>query len=73
MKLMTEIADIGEAEILIRCNERTDKIKSIESMLEAFIQQGEDMVLSIGDTEYYISKKEILFLKRRKARLPLIH
>lgn len=69
MKLKTEISDVGEAEIIIRCNERTDRIKNIESMLEAFIQQGEDMVLMLGDTEYYISKKEILFFETEEGKV----
>lgn len=69
MKLKTEISDIGETEIIIRCNERTEKIKRIEAMLESVIQQGDDMVLTLGETEYYVSKKEILFFETEDGKV----
>ena len=69
MKLKTEITNVEDTEIIIRCAQRTDKIKQLESMLEAWLQQSSELVLTLDDTEYYVSKKDILFFETENGKV----
>lgn len=63
MKIRIEIAEDESEEIVIRCRERTDEIKRIESVVENLLRGGSELVLSIGSREYYVPKSEILFFE----------
>ena len=69
MKLKTEITNVEDTEIIIRCAHRTEKIKQLESMLEAWLQQSSELVLTLDDTEYYVSKKDILFFETENGKV----
>ncbi len=63
MKLHTEISADGQDEIIIRCKERNDNIKLIEKLIANIIGGESEIKLHIGDTEYYVQKKRILFFE----------
>lgn len=63
MKIRIEIAEDESEEIVIRCRERTDEIKRIESVVEHLIKGGSELALTIGSREYYVPKSEILFFE----------
>ncbi|MGM9647101.1 MAG: LytTR family DNA-binding domain-containing protein [Eubacteriales bacterium] len=63
MKIRIEIAEDAPEEIVIRCRERTDEVKRIESLVENLLRGGSELVLSIGSREYYVQKSEILFFE----------
>jgi DNA-binding LytR/AlgR family response regulator len=63
MKIRIEIADDESEEIVIRCRERTDEVRLIESVVENLLKGGSELALTIGNREYYIPKSEILFFE----------
>ena len=69
MKLKTEICDVDETEIIIRCSGRTEKIKNLEMMLESWLLQSSELVLTLDDTEYYVPKKDILFFETENGKV----
>ncbi len=69
MKLKTEISDIAEPEIIIKCAQRTPKIRQIEELLESMLQPASEMALTLGETEYYIPKKDILFFETNDGKI----
>lgn len=63
MKIRIEIAEDAPEEIIIRCRERTEEVKLIESVVENLIRGGSELALTIGSREYYVEKSEILFFE----------
>lgn len=63
MKLRIEISQDSPEEIVIRCHERTEEVKLIESVVENILRGGSELALFIGNREYYIPKSEILFFE----------
>ena len=64
MKLRVEISPEAEEEaVIIRCRARSEEICQLERILEELIRAGSDMVLSLGDTEYYVPIGELLFFE----------
>ena len=63
MKIRTEISKDGQEEIIIRCPQRTDKIKSIETALERLILSHQEMLMYLSGTEYYVPTDDILFFE----------
>lgn len=63
MKIRIEISDSQDEEVIIRCKERTEKIRLLEQTIENVVRSDNLLVLYIGNTEYYISKKDILFFE----------
>ena len=61
MKLRTVICDIGEDEIVISCRERDDKIVFLEDLIKNAIGHNDSLLLSSGETQYFIPIKEIIF------------
>ena len=68
MKLRMEYTD-GEEEIIIRCRERSDRINTIETVIENVLKSGNDLMLTIGNTEYYLPWKEILFFETANGKV----
>ena len=63
MKLRIDIVPANEEEeIIIRTHEKSDKIRLIERALSGSLDSAE-MILTLGDTEYYVPKDEILFFE----------
>ena len=69
MKLKTEIANQFEEEIIIRCKERTDKIKRIERVIENLIREDGEIVLKDINGEYFIPYKKILFFEMQNGKI----
>ena len=63
LKLITEVCDIREDEIIIRCKSRTEGIKYIEAMLENLLYSDAKLSLYHGDTEYFILANEVLYFE----------
>ncbi len=63
MKIRIEIAEDAPEEIIIRCRERTDQVKLIESVVENILRGGSELSLTIGNREYYVEKGDILFFE----------
>ncbi len=60
MKLRTVIHD-GDEEIVISCRERSEKVIFIEDLIKNAIGQGDTLLLTSGDLQYFIPIKEIIF------------
>ncbi len=70
MKIKLEISpDFQEEEIVIRCKENSDKIKKIESALENLINEKTEIVLYVGETEYFVPFKKILFFEMQGGKV----
>lgn len=71
VKVMTEISDCFEEEIIIRCKERTEYIASIENLLKRLvgIAGKREMVLYSSGVEYYIPLCEILYFESNDGKV----
>ncbi len=63
MKIRIEIAEDALEEIVIRCRERTEEVRLIESVVENLIRGGSELALTIDHREYYVEKSQILFFE----------
>lgn len=64
MKFRLEISPLcEEEEILLRCREPNARTRELENILSSLADSPSDMVLHLGDTEYYVPKSEILFFE----------
>ncbi|MBQ7324558.1 MAG: LytTR family transcriptional regulator DNA-binding domain-containing protein [Clostridia bacterium] len=63
MKIRIEISEDAPEEIVIRCKERTEEVKLIESVVENILRGGSELTLTIGSREYYVPKSDILFFE----------
>ncbi len=69
MKIRTEILPDGEEEIVIKCKDRTDRIMALESLIEKAVKSQGDIPLYISNTEYYVSKNDILFFETNDGKV----
>ena len=70
MKFICEISPDNEhEEIVIRCRERSDKVKLLESVIGNILSGDSELVLFIGDTEYYVPKGDILYFETDDGRV----
>ena len=67
MKIRTEIAETEE--VVIRCRERNDKIRSLESAIEEALRGENEIVLTSGGTDYFIPKISILFFESSEGKV----
>ncbi|MBQ7335416.1 MAG: LytTR family transcriptional regulator DNA-binding domain-containing protein [Clostridia bacterium] len=67
MKIRTELCDTEE--IVIRCRERTEKIRTLESEIELLLRGDNEMALTVGGTEYFVRKTSILFFDSCNGRV----
>jgi DNA-binding LytR/AlgR family response regulator len=69
MKLYTEVSQHLEEQIVIRCKERTDRIRLIESVIENMLSANAEITLTDGETEYFIRKNEILYFETEEGKV----
>ena len=69
MKIRIEICDGGEEEIIVRCHSRDERISRIEDALEGIVKSRRELSLYIGNTEYYVPIKDILFFETDDGRV----
>ncbi len=60
MKLRTILSD-GDEEIVISCRERSERVIFIEDLIKNAIGQGDSLLLTSGNVQYFIPIKEIIF------------
>lgn len=63
MKIRIEIVEDGAEEVIIRCRERTEEVRLLESVVENVLRGGSELALCLGNREYYVEKSEILFFE----------
>lgn len=64
MKIRIEINnEIKENEVVIRCSELSEDVENIKTMLEDVLSHKKGITFYRGDTEYYLSLKEVLFFE----------
>ena len=61
MKIRTEISD--SEEIIIRCRERNEKIRSMEAAIEVALRGENEISLFSDGVEYFVPKINILFFE----------
>ena len=69
MKLRIEISPEESEEIVIRCHERTENVKKLESVIENLINADAECVLYIGETDYFVPYKKILFFEASEGKI----
>ena len=69
MKLYTEVSQHLEEQIVIRCKERTDRIRLLESVIENMLSANAEITLTDGETEYFIRKNEILYFETEEGKV----
>lgn len=64
MKLRIELVDENDQpEIIVRCHARDAKVQLLENALATLLDTDAEMVLTLGDTEYYVPRRDILFFE----------
>lgn len=63
MKLKVEVSPTDKEEIIIRCNNRDERVKRIENAIENLINENAELVLYLNESEFYVQKKKILFFE----------
>lgn len=64
MKVRIEIGpDWEEEEVVIRCAEMNEKIWKVQNLLSDFGSDTKSLVLSKGETEYFVPMEQILFFE----------
>ncbi|MBQ3013814.1 MAG: LytTR family transcriptional regulator DNA-binding domain-containing protein [Clostridia bacterium] len=67
MKIRTEICD--SEEIVIRCRERNERVRALESAIETAVKCGEELALTDGSAEYFVSRSRILFFESSEGKV----
>ncbi len=74
MKLRIELAeDIAaeaafEDEVIIRCRSVSEEVKLLQNLISEAINQGTELSLYIGSSQYYVPRDEILFFETVEGR-----
>ena len=64
MKVRIEVDNkIEENEVVIRCSELSEEIENLKIMFNDILPNKKRIIFYKGDTEYYLSLKEILFFE----------
>lgn len=70
MKYTCEVSQaVKEDEIIIRCREKTDKIRLLENMIESIASGDVELTLYIGDIEYFVPCSDILYFETENGRI----
>lgn len=69
MRIRIETAEHDEEEIVIKCHEYNERIRSLASSLENALRSQDELTLYAEDAEYYIPKHEILFFETFDAKV----
>lgn len=67
MKIRTELSDTEE--IVIRCREKNDRIRSLEAALEETLRGENEISLFVDGTEYFIPKIYVLFFESSHGKV----
>ena len=68
MKLRLEISDQAEEEVIIRCQSLTEEVKLIQDVVSNVIEKDAELLLTMGSSEYYIPRSELLFFETDNGR-----
>lgn len=68
MKLRIEERE-GDEEVVVYCKTRSERIRRIELAVERILSEEGEMVLTLGDTEFYVPKKELLFFETADGKV----
>lgn len=63
MKLRTIVDESAKEEITITCRERNNRITFLEDVIRNAIGRDSELLLTIGNTRYFVPKREILFFE----------
>ena len=69
MRFRTEIREGEGEQVVIICSERNEKIRHLEKVIENALGGDAEMILTLGDTEYFVPKREILFFETSDGKL----
>lgn len=69
LRFRTEIRKGESDEIVIICSERNDRIKHLERVIENALGTDAEMILTLGETEYFVPKRDILFFETADGRV----
>ncbi len=70
MKLRVELIDPSEEqEIIVRAHVEDARVHLLQRALESIMDTDADMALTLGDTEYYVSKRDILFFETQDGKI----
>ena len=67
MKIRTEISDTDE--IVIRCRERSDRIRSMEAAIEECLRGENELSLFADGIEHFVPKISILFFESSNGKV----
>lgn len=67
MKIRTEISD--SEEIIIRCRERSDRIRSLEAAIEEALRGENEISLFSEGVEYFIPKINVLYFESADGKV----
>ncbi len=67
LKIRTEISD--SEEIIIRCRERNDRIRSLESAIESALRGENEISLFDGGVEFFVPKSSILYFESSDGKV----
>jgi len=67
LKIRTEISD--HEEIVIRCRQRTERIRSLEAAVENAVRGENEIPVSSGGREIFLPKNRILFFESSEGRV----
>ena len=70
MKVRTEISDVAENEIVIRCSERNQRIEELEELIKRLtVSTKREIVLYSSGAEYFIPLSEILYFESNSGKI----
>jgi DNA-binding LytR/AlgR family response regulator len=69
MKFRCEVQLGADEEIVIKCSERSEKIKRLEKIIENALGADAEMILTLGDAEYFVPKQDILFFETSDGKV----
>ena len=69
MRFRTELREGANDEVVIVCSERNEKIKRLERVIEATLGADAEMVLTLGETEYFVPKRDVLFFETSSGKV----
>lgn len=69
MKLRIEISDDCPDEVVIRCRTVGDEVRRLQTAFESALGEGAELVLSVGETEYFVPVASVLFFETENGRI----
>ena len=67
MKIRIELSDSDE--IVIRCREQNEKVYALRSAIEDMMRGENEIMLTIGATEHFVPKNDILFFESSEGKV----